>query len=61
MLKAPDGTVVDESSSDKGAGAAVGGTEREAEECEGKNPNPAGGAGARPHAGNAVLGPRSHR
>ena len=48
MPKAPDGTVVDESSSNEGAGAAVGSTEREAEEYEGRNPNSAGGAGARP-------------
>ena len=48
MLKAPDGAVVDESSSNEGAGAAVGGAEREAEECEGRNPNPTSGAGARP-------------
>ena len=37
MPKAPDGTVVDESSSDEGVGAAVGGAEREAEEHGGKN------------------------
>ena len=46
MLKAPDGAVVDESSSDKGAGAAVSSAEREGEGCGG--PNPVSGTGARP-------------
>ena len=48
MPKAPDGTIVDESSSNKDVGAAVSGTEKEADGCRGPNPNPAGGAGTRP-------------
>ena len=37
MPKAPDGTVMDESSSDEDIGAAVGGAEKEAEGCGGPN------------------------
>ena len=48
MPKAPDGTIMDESSSDEDVGAAVGGAEKEAEGHGGPNPNPAGGVGARP-------------
>ena len=47
MPKAPDGTIMDESSSDEGIGAAVGSAEKEAEEHGGPKPNPAGSAGAR--------------
>ena len=47
MPKAPDGTVVDGSSSDDDTGGAVGGAEREEEGC--RDPNPVGGAGAHPH------------
>ena len=48
MSKAPDGTIMDESSSDNDIGAAVGSAEKETEGCGGPKPNPAGGAGARP-------------
>ena len=54
----PDGTVVEGPSSDDDTGA-VGGAEKEAEGHGGTKP--VGGAGARPHARNAVLDPRSYR
>ena len=47
MPTAPDGTIVNESSSDDDTGGAVGGTEREAEGHSGTKP--VGGVGARPH------------
>ena len=50
MPKAPDGAIMDESSSDDGTvppiGGAVGGAEKEGERC--RDPNPASGVGACP-------------
>ena len=49
MPTGPDGVVMDGYSSNEGViGGAAGSAEREAEEHEGKNPNPTGGASARP-------------
>ena len=59
MPKAPDGTVVDESSSDDDTGAAVSGAEKEDEGHGG--PNPVSGAGARPHKECRPRSPQSHR
>ena len=49
MNKAPDGAVMDESSSDEETVPLVVGAEKEVGKCRDPNPNPAGGVGARPH------------
>ena len=51
MNKAPDGAVMDESSSDEETVPLLGGAEKEVERFgdPNPNPNPAGGAGAHPH------------
>ena len=49
MNKAPDGAVMDESSSDKGTITPAGEAEKEVGKHGDPNPNPAGGAGAHPH------------
>ena len=48
MPKAPDGAIMEESSSDDGMITPVGEAQKEARKREDTNPNPAGGAGAHP-------------
>ena len=48
MNKAPDGAVMDESSSDEGTITPAGDAEKEVGKCGDPNPNPASGVGACP-------------
>ena len=58
MPRAPDGTIMDESSSDDGMITPVGEAEKEAGKREDTKPDPTGGAGARPCTGNAIPIPQ---